>query len=267
MSAVTRVGRALGTEPSLITAFVPAATRLIRRRADEPQVLVGTHHKVLTVYLGKVFRLYGAVTGRVISTGRGPATDPTAAIVHDDHSDFSPTLLGGDVFGIHVRRDPRDLLISAAHYHQRATEPQLLLPRANLGGRTYQEHVNSLDTFEEVLLFEIARSAGSNVRDMVEWDYDASPLSELRYEDLVTPDGGDVMADAVAEWPIRPADRTLILRAFDHFSAFNGAHRGNTHVRDPRAGQWREHFTPAVHAAFDTAFPDAVARLGYDAGD
>ncbi len=265
MSALGRIARAIRAQPALVTVIAPAATRRLRRPGAEPTLLIGTHHKVLTVYLNKVFSLYGAVTGRSVSTGRGPTTDPTAAIIHDDHSAFSPALLSGDVFGIHVRRDPRDLLVSAAHYHKRAEEPQLLTPRPDLDGRSYRDHVNALETFEEVLLFEITHSAGRNVRDMVEWDYASSPLAEVRYEDLVSPRGVETMADAIERWPIRSADRTLVLRAFEHFSALRGAHRDHRHVRDPRSGQWTEHFTPAVQKAFDDAFPGAVSLLGYDA--
>ena len=230
-------------------------------------MLVGTHHKVLTVYLSKTFLLFGGVTGRRVSIGRGPDTDTSAAIVLDHHSQFDPALLDGTRFGLHVRRDPRDLLVSAAHYHRRATEPQLLRPRRELGGRSYRDHVNSLATFEEVLLFELDHSAGGNVRDMVEWDYDSSPLTELRYEDLVTPSGGEVLAAAIVDWPLPARERTMLVRAFDHYSAFGGGHRRGTHIRDPRSGQWTEHFTPAVQAAFDTRFPGAVARLGYDQAD
>lgn len=265
MSQFAHVARALGVEPSLLTAAAPAALRRRSRRgASFPALLVGTHHKVLTVYFSKVFLLFGGVTGRSVSIGRGDNTDASAAIVLDHHSHFRPEMLEADVFGLHLRRDPRDLLVSAAHYHRRATEPQLLSPRAELDGRSYQEHVNSLSTIEEVLLFELANSTGGNVRDMVEWDYEASPLSELRYEDLITPSGGEVLAAAIADWPVSGRDRTMLLRAFEHYSAFGGAHRRRGHLRDPRSGQWSEHFTPAVTAAFDAAFPGAVARLGYD---
>lgn len=263
MTGLGHVVRAVRAEPSLLTAAGPAAVGHLGRRTRRPSMLVGTHHKVLTVYLSKVCRLFGAVTGRTVSIGRGDDTDPNAAIVLDHHSHFPADLLTGDRFGLHVRRDPRDLLVSAAHYHRRADEPQLLRPRPEFGGRSYREHVNSLATFEEVLLFELDHSAGRSVRDMVDWDYDTSPLTELRYEDLVSPTGGEAFASAIADWPVPRRDRTMLVRAFAHYSAFGGAHRRHGHVRDPRSGQWAEHFTPAVQLAFDDRFPGAVARLGY----
>ena len=268
MSRFAHVARALLAEPTLLRAAGPAAVgHVTGRTTRRPSMLVGTHHKVLTVYLSKTLLLFGGVTGRRVSIGRGPDTDATASILLDHHSQFDRELLDGGRFGLHVRRDPRDLLVSAAHYHRRATEPQLLRPRPELDGRSYRDHVNSLATFEEVLLFELDHSAGSNVRDMVEWDYESSPLTEVRYEDLVTPSGGEVLASAIADWPIPRREQAMLVRAFDHYSAFGGAHRRQSHVRDPRSGQWSEHFTPAVQAAFDARFPDAVARLGYDRGD
>lgn len=264
MSQFAHAARALWTEPTLIRAALPAALfRGTRRSEARPRMLVGTHHKVLTVYLSKVFLLYGGITGRSVSIGRGATADPSAAVVLDHHSHFPQHLIDGATFGLHVRRDPRDLLVSAAHYHRHADEPQLLRPRPEFDGNSYQEHVNSLSSFEEVLLFELANSGGNNVRAMLDWDYDSSPLTELRYEDLVTPSGSEVLAGAAEAWPIPDRDRVLLVRAFEHYSAFGGAHRRRAHVRDPRSGQWEEHFTPRVSDAFDAAFPDAVAKLGY----
>jgi hypothetical protein len=35
------------------------------------------------------------------------------------------------------------------------------------------------------------------------------------------------------------------------------------HIRDPRHGQWRAHFTPAVSRRFDQEFGDLLEQLGY----
>jgi len=37
-----------------------------------------------------------------------------------------------------------------------------------------------------------------------------------------------------------------------------------THVRDPRPGQWRDVFTPKVQAVFAARFPDLIETLGYE---
>ncbi len=137
----------------------------------QPKILVGTHHKVLTVYMGRVFRTFASASCRNFSRGRHNRVDYTADILLDSHSQFDFTRLSEPYVGMHVRRDPRDVIVSCAKYHLTSQEEWLHIPRADLSGKTYQEHLRELPTLDEQLLFELDNAGGLVVRHMLEWNY------------------------------------------------------------------------------------------------
>ena len=165
--------------------------------------------------------------------------------------------------GIHFRRDPRDLVVSAGFYHKHSDEPQLHVPMEKLGGKTYQEHVNAMDSMEDVFLFELDHSAGMNIRHMLQWDYDRG-FVELKYEDLVVPNGGHVFRRSIEAWPLPTNEKALLESLFDHYSVFGGKGGKNRHVRDPRSKQFEEHFKEKLQKEFDSRFMDAPKILGYE---
>jgi hypothetical protein len=85
----------------------------------------------------------------------------------------------------------------------------------------------------------------------------------MRYEDVVGNEREafeSILGFYQLPWPSRRLGmRTaLALRA--------DAQRGrNDHIRDPRSGQWREHFTPALCRAFDDRWGSLLERYGYPA--
>ena len=241
--------------------MVAAASRVSRSTA--PKILVGTHHKVLTVYMTRVFRAFAFITNRSVSIGMGDDLDYSADVLIDHHSQFDFSKLQGESLGIHFRRDPRDLLVSAGFYHKKSREPQLHIPQDEYGGKTYQEHVNAMETMEEVFLFELDASAGMNIRHMLDWDYDRGFL-ELKYEDLVVPDGGQVFREALEPLPLTTTEKSLLEGLFNYYSIFDGGSKGTKHIRDPRSKQFEQHFTETIQREFDARFAGALSKLGYE---
>lgn len=230
---------------------------------DRAKILIGTHHKVLTVFLGRVFRTFAALTARSYDRGMGKVLNYEADVLIDHHSTFQFDWLTGPWKGLHVVRDPRDVLVSAANYHTRSSEPWLHRPDEKLGGRTYQDVVKSLPTLEDRMLFELDHVVGEDIAAMLAWDYARPGMLELRYENLVGPDASRNFADATAQWGLPPAEHDLLVRLFDYFSIGKPGTKGNAHIRNAAAGQWAQHFTPAVTARFEDLFPGAAERLGY----
>ena len=228
------------------------------------KILVGTHHKVLTVYLGRVFRAFAAASNRGVSQGLGEKVDYSANVLLDDHSQFNLGEVASDYVGLHVRRDPRDLLVSATFYHQRANERWLHAPDPEFEGGTYANYIKSLSTLEDKMLFELNHSSGRNIREMLEWDYGNERFVELRYEELVSHDGSRVFEEAIERWPLSKREQMVLTGMFRYFSLAGPGVRGSRHVRNPKSGQWKEHFTPRVRSRFDELFPAAAARLGYE---
>ena len=72
----------------------------------------------------------------------------------------------------HVIRDPRDILLSGWQYHQTAGpkgEKFLHVARADLGGKTYQEALNSIADKDEQILFEMREKRTVTVQEMLDF--------------------------------------------------------------------------------------------------
>lgn len=230
---------------------------------DKTKMLIGTHHKVLTVFLGRVFRVFGRLTNRSATSGMGDALDYSRDILLDHHSKFAFDALPSEWRGLHVVRDPRDLLVSAANYHCKSSESWLHDPMEEFGGKTYQEQINSLPDLEARLLFEIDNAAGLEITDMLDWNYDQPQMAEARYDDLVGPEASANFRAAITPWNLAKGDHDLLVALFDYFSIGSPGASGNKHIRNAASGQWRKHFTPSVSAHFNKIFPNAAEKLGY----
>lgn len=258
-------GHILRHSPKLFWYGVHSAVSgRLRRRSATPKICIGTHHKVLTVLLARVFRVFAVTTGRRYSYGNGDQIDYDADVLIDHHSEFDWSKIDGDVVGLHITRDPRDLLVSAAFYHVKGSEAWLHEPRSDLDGKSYHQHVTELDGTEERLLFEIDNSGGNNIRQMLDWTPRAD-ISETRYDRLVGNGAIEAFRAIVATWHLPNHERRLLVELFRYFSLGGAGAKSNKHIRNASSGQWREHFTPAVSQRFAEVFPDALTQLGYDA--
>src|SRR5205807_6273285 len=113
------------------------------------RAIIATHHKTGTAWMSKVFN---AVADRlsvpILSQSRKSSPQiPLPVILFNNHSDFSSAdwiLRDPDSRIFHLIRDPRDVIISAMHYHKTARESWLHRAKAKFGQKTYQEELNSL---------------------------------------------------------------------------------------------------------------------------
>ena len=170
-------------------------------------ILVGTHHKTGTVWMSNVFREISyrltvpyldvndlGVAWRESEKRHGLLQDFISraqgkVIIFDGSSQFPNLSLIEPDFTLHFRgvrmiRDPRDVAISAASYHARASEPWLHVPREKFGGLTYQQKNRSFSTLKEKILFELDNSHRRMVRQMVSFN-DQGVFCDAKYEDLI----------------------------------------------------------------------------------
>jgi hypothetical protein len=250
--------------PSLgILLFKTMVKRRFCSNDKSVQICIGTHHKVLTVLFARIFRVFAATTFRTYSLGRGSELDLKKDILIDHHSEFEFSKLQKLICGLHVRRDPRDLLVSAAFYHMKSSEKWLSIVDEKYGNISYQEYTNSLPNMESRLLFELDNSAGKNIRDIVEWKGHMD-ICELKYEDLVASNGIEVFKSHIQKWPIQSYEKELIVKLFSFFSLSGpGAKMAGKHIRNAKSGQWQVHITKAVDVKFNSLFPKALEKLGY----
>lgn len=269
-------------------------------------ILVGTHHKTGTVWMANVFRRFCRMhdVAFVDISTCAPAAAAAAilrqhehCVVFSHHSEFPdyrlPALSGRRARGIHLVRDPRDLLISAARYHCDADEPQLLVPRPEFGGLTYREKIRSLPSPQERILFEMDHSGGSNISAMSTFD-DQGIFETVKFEDLLEDDTLVVWHAVCLGLGLRGTALLHALECFYHASLFSRAdpvrpprpsslagdtldrirtatrplrsrllNRSMNHVRGGSPKEWKRALTPEVRAAIESRFADAITRLGY----
>lgn len=202
--------------------------------------------------------------------------------------------------GIHVIRDPRDIVVSAYFSHLKT---HLLLTEEL---REARERLQKLPK-EEGLVAEMDGMSGRYLKDMAAWRYGANPrIHEYKMEDLtpnwevlfprimedfgwLAPSGeepddplGARMWSLVNQVYRRSGGWSLLHRRRERLSlgalmrilhrlSFNrlsgGRKPGQTdessHYRKGKAGDWENHFTPEVKAAFKERFPGMVTQLGY----
>jgi hypothetical protein len=242
-------------------------------------ILVGTNHKTGTHWMRKVFtHLAGLLSVRFhdLSYSSGFRSDEAKcrafedavrggarAIIFENHSCF-PFLtadVASDCRGIHMIRDPRDVIISSAKYHEWSHEDWLHVSRPDFDGRTYQEQIRSLASFRDKLIFEMAHSAGTNIRAMTEFD-GGGCLVDVKYESLITDTEMRVWQEICVTLGLEAHEMESAKIAFWEHSLFGNARR-TAHVQSGRSEQWRQHFDDGLYAELDRRFPGCLERLCY----
>ena len=169
---------------------------------------------------------------------------------------------------LHLIRDPRDVVISAMHYHKGSRESWLHEPIPGYDNLTYQRALRSLPTRFAQYVFEMDNSSASTLRDMAAWRYGRANSFEARYEELRQDDELAYWRRIMTFLGLDSAEQMMGARRFWQNSLFGGLPRlGNKHVRSGAVAQWRREFTPALAKVFLQRFPGLLQTLGYETSD
>src|SRR5437764_4734607 len=111
--------------------------------------IVATHHKTGTAWMGGTFTAICSALDISFLKLRNADPPPQSSmhpplVLFQPHSNFdgSEWLLESPEYRVlHLIRDPRDVIISAMHYHRVAKERQLHVRRRKFGDLTYQEKI------------------------------------------------------------------------------------------------------------------------------
>lgn len=239
-------------------------------------VVVATHHKTGTVWMDGVFKPMAADLGvRYVDfrAAQGQLTgfdhEPFILFNYDsDFGDFSSLLDRENVRILHLVRDPRDVVISAMHYHKASRESWLHEPIPGYDNLSYQRAIQNLPTKFAQYVFEMDNSSASTLRDMAGWRYGRANCFEARYEDLRQDTQLVIWRRIMRFLGFDAAEQAIGSRRFWQNSLFGGLSRlGNRHVRSGAVAQWQREFTPELAAAFLKRFPDLLQSLGYETSD
>lgn len=257
-------------------AFETRSERVKRAIPMRNNIMVCTHHKTGTVWMQSIFKDISEKLGvEFVNYWKDKGLNSLKKgnrkkIILNYHSIFDMELLSNldDLRMMHVVRDPRDVLISAACYHEKASEGWLHIPREEFGGKTYQEAILELKSLPEKISFEMNNSTYQTICDMVDWDYNRDDCIEVRYEDLFD-DELLIIFTRVFEFLGFEAHEIAYCRsAAVKYSLFGKmSKRKNSHIRSGSTKQWKRHFSCELAREFCKRFPTALGTLGYEDDD
>lgn len=236
-------------------------------------VVVATHHKTGTVWMDGVFKSIAAGLGVSYidyKTHYRQLSEPpkTPFVLFNTDSDFgghSELLSRPDVRVLHVVRDPRDVIISAMHYHRKSNESWLHEPVPGYDDVTYQRRLKELPTKHQQYIYEMEHSSAATIHDMLGWCYDEPNCFEARYEDLRLDADMSMWRRIVTFLGFDAAERRICEESYWRNSLFGGVSRlGNKHIRSGDVGQWKREFTVPLAYVFLARFPGALQALGYE---
>lgn len=247
------------------------------------QLVHCSYHKCLTVYYRRVLT---TLYKRTLRFSRGykhfnsfiddfyqESNSYKVASVNNHALDFHR--MGNEFRISRFIRDPRDLIVSGYFYHKRGAEvwSNIINPSEgdwkvvngcvprNMGkGNSFSSHLQGLSK-EDGLIAEIDFRK-NHLNSMKEWPIADPRIKTYRYEDLLGNEP-DVFEEIFKFYGVSWLEKKIGLFCADHFSAKRQA--GKTqHIRNPKASQWKEHFTPSVQDYFERQHGGVLERYGYD---
>jgi len=236
-------------------------------------VVVATHHKTGTVWMDGVFKAIADEVGAEYldfrtEYGRLEQKLRSPFILFNYDSDFrdqSNLLDRDDVRILHLIRDPRDVLISAMHYHLKSGESWLHTPVPGYNNITYQRRLRELPTRFDQYVFEMEHSTAGTLRGMLAWNYDRANCFEARYECLREDTDLSFWTSIASFLGFEAHELAACRQCFWQNSLFGGLSRiGNRHVRSGDVGQWKHAFNRELAYAFVDRFPAVLQALHYE---
>lgn len=240
---------------------------------------IGTHHKTGTLWMRAVFRRLANALGvahhvTFPNQGLRLVTEAERVFLFQWSSKFPPELLDRpDARILHMIRDPRDVLLSGMRYHLHAPvegEQFLHEARDDLGGKTYQQHLNALPDETDRLLFEMREKHARTLAEMLAWEARPNTI-EVRYEDLMQDTDGTAFRDHLRNLGLPEPEVETGAKIFWEKSLFGGladeaarVDRIKAHVASGKVAQWRDHLPEAVADAYADAHGQALVDLGYE---
>ena len=230
------------------------------------RIFVGTFHKTGTSLMLNLCRDLARTRGLVLyRRARDPGLERGAWDICFDHeSRFDDLPARQPHRGVLCLRDPRDVVVSATHYHLRSDEKFLHRPEPRFEGRTYQQALAALPGLEQRLSFEMRHRSGETIRHMLRATAAYPGFYRTRLEWLIVADAPDEWRRVFAALGFPATDLPALLQLAARRSVANpGALVRPGHARGGSGGEWRDVFTPALREEFAGLFGDAAARLGY----
>jgi len=268
---------------------------LFFRKPPEVPLYLFAYHKVGSKFLARIFReicwqngwRFASLSGLVTRVPRRPD------VIVFNHSLVNPAQIAWPFRGVHLVRDPRDVLVSSYLYHRRCaeawcinddlgTDAPITYPRISrmqehrseewkarylqaLGEKSYQENLLQLNQWQG-LVFECERYAGWTIEAMRRWDYENPAIMEVKFEDLMS--GFDDQFRAIFEFlgfRGRLLDIAMAAAAKEDLNRKSAAEiSSDPHIASRQTSKWKNYFDRRLDGYFSAKYGDVVRMLGYE---
>jgi hypothetical protein len=171
--------------------------------------------------------------------------------------------------GVHLFRDPRDMVVSA-YFSHRNSHP------IDVDGVRWTElirhRINLRKLDKDAGMMAEVEFSGYFLDHMLSWDLDAPNVLPVRMEDLVT-DSATQWRRMLAHWDVLDQlpegflEKVLDKHSFGQMTGGArkvGEEDEKSHYRKGVAGDWRNHLTEDHLELFRKRYGDLVERLGYE---
>jgi len=234
---------------------------VFRTKRDVPIYIFG-YHKCGTKLLGKVFLQMALKYGWEYKSIPGSVNEmPNADVVFFLHSQVDYNKLPEKFIGIHMVRDPRDIIISGYLYHKRTIEEWCI----NENFQTEDPIVYNALEEEDAIIFEMNHYGKWTIEDMLKWDFEKANCLELKFEDVMS-NYDDEMMKIFKHCNFSPAQ----IKMAKHFADKEDLNKmskkdieKHPHISSVKTKKWERYFTEKLQRYFDTHFSEVLKKYNY----
>ena len=229
------------------------------------KIVIGTHHKSGTNYFVNCLRALqrkNIISLWEITQDISSHTEPDCWDVHFDHwSAWRLDLDKYDFKGMHCIRDPLSLLYSSVNYHLKSDENWLHQVKPHLGGLTYAQHLKSLPTLKERMIFELNASTGSVIKQMYT-SFKDNRFYHIQLENISFDVNMTQINDAFDYIELDGADRKMWTQVFKKRCIWNLPEKPK-HSTTGMSNEWRKLIDDELISIFHDKFGPIEVEMGY----
>jgi len=171
-------------------------------------------------------------------------------------------------------RNPYEIIISGMRYHQITKERNYLKPNDRYNGLSYKDHISSLETDEEKILFEMRETSYLTITSMYDFLRDHSQyeiysktnknhnlnddIVFIKLEQFWTEQGREEVAATITSH-VPSMDKDILTKCIEKHGSkkLNKTHSGFNYT-------YQDYFTDSLYKEFNSLFPpDVFDILGY----
>lgn len=258
-----------------------------------PHIIIATHHKSGTVWMMTTFIRIAQANGWLfdhlnadedawhIAPNRQQrfdarlaahrADNPEQRVVFFDYHGVIPDLTGckqtPGVRGLHIIRDPRDMLLSAVRFHLKGNEPWLDVPDPKWGGQSFRQKLSGYASLEDQLAFEMDTHMGWSIEQMANLGRQGVIL-DIKYEELIEDHDMRRFHAALVHLGVSGHDLINALDAYWRSSLFGERSEADIratsgHIFESSAMQWQSALDDQCIHRIEERFGWAIEKLGY----